>query len=496
MRINQNISAMNAYRQLVGNQGGISKSLEKLSSGLRINRASDDAAGLAISEKMRSQVRGLRQAVRNAQDGISMIQTAEGALQESHNILQKMRELAVQSATDTNTASDRAEIQKEVDQLAKELTRISNTTEFNTKNLMAGNLTSTFHIGANAGQKIDLSVSAMDAFTLNVATSINTGGLTTSNTAVLTGVTNFGEGLSTGNYSVVVTNKANASVTSVTSNTTTASVGVLSGSYTGRADVALGAYQVEVLTLNAGNRVQTARWSADGGATWTTVNATGLDTARALDVGNGLTLTLSNHDSTVGPNDTFTFGATAQKATIQLADNAGTGTIGAAVNVAFGDTVANIGNFDTDKTITVRFNLNTLTNSATNYTQFEVQTVGSKAAEFNADGTLKAEAYVAGGISVRNQARANTAITTIDVAIESVSTERSKLGALQNRLEHTINNLGTAAENLAAAESRIRDVDMAEEMMKFTKFNILNQAATAMLAQANALPQSVLQLLG
>jgi flagellin len=169
MIINHNLMAMNTHRQLGINQTNSSKSMERLSSGMRINRAGDDAAGLAISEKMRGQIRGLKQAQRNAQDGISLIQTAEGALNETHAILQRMRELATQAATDTNTPTDRGEIQKEINQLAEEISRISNTTEFNTKNLMAGGLNNTFHIGANQGQNVSLTIAAMDAQSLGVA---------------------------------------------------------------------------------------------------------------------------------------------------------------------------------------------------------------------------------------------------------------------------------------------------------------------------------------
>lgn len=272
MRINHNIAALNTYRQLTTNTSNTSKSLEKLSSGYRINKAGDDAAGLAISEKMRGQIRGLDQASRNASDGISLIQTAEGALNETHSILQRMRELAVQSATDTNEDTvDRPAIQAEIAQLASEITRISTDTEFNTKKLLTGSFSGAkFQIGANAGQSVSLSIATMSATALHVAV---------------------------------------------------------------------------------------------------------------------------------------------------------------------------------------------------------------------------------GSISLATQTSASTAITTINTAITTVSTERAKLGAMQNRLEHTINNLGTTSENLSASESRIRDVDMAQEMMEFTKNNILSQASQAMLAQANAQPQSVLQLL-
>jgi flagellin len=272
MRINHNVSALNAYRNLSVNNDNTSKSLEKLSSGLRINRASDDAAGLAISEKMRSQIRGLDMAQRNALDGVSVVQTAEGALNSTHEILQRMRELAVQSSNDSNTNTDRAEIQKEVDQLTKEIDRIGTATEFNTNPLLDGTKQGanaiTLQIGANAGQIVTLDISDMRA-------------------------------------------------------------------------AALGISSIDLST--------------------------------------------------------------------------GTG--------------------------------------------------------------------------------ARNAITTLDTAIQKVSSERAKLGAVQNRLEYTVDNLKTMGENVTTSESRVRDLDMALEMSNFTKNNILNQAAQSMLAQANQLPQGVLQLL-
>lgn len=268
MIINHNMNALNAHRNMSANNVNSGKSMEKLSSGLRINRAGDDAAGLAISEKMRAQVRGLDQASRNSQDGISMLQTAEGALNETHNILQRMRELAVQSSNDTNVTADRNAIDEEFQALSTEITRISNDTEFNKQKLWDGTTSAVdFQVGANAGQKISYTFSKMDA---------------------------------------------------------------------------------------------------------SAVSATG---------------------------------------------------------------------------------------------------------------------------NVKTKADAQSAITNIDAGIATISTERAKLGATQNRLEHTIANLNNASENLTAAESRVRDVDMAKEMMNFSKNNILSQAAQAMLAQANQQPQGVLQLL-
>ena len=270
MRIQHNISALNTHRNLTFNNAQAGKNLEKLSSGYKINRAGDDAAGLAISEKMRGQIRGLDMATKNAQDSISLIQTAEGALNETHAILQRMRELAVQSANDTNVSGDRQALQLEISALKSEITRIASTTEFNTKKLLDGSFTNQkFHIGANSGQSISQEITSMGA--------------------------------------------------------------------------------------------------------------------------NGLSVT---------------------------------------------------------------------------------------------------------SLSVSDQTKANTAISTVDAALKKVSEQRAKLGAVQNRLEHTINNLGATSENLTAAESRIRDTDMAKEMMGFTKNNILMQAAQSMLAQANQQPQGVLQLLG
>lgn len=271
LRINQNIEALNAHRNLLGTSDKLTRSMERLSSGLRINRAADDAAGLAISEKLRGQVKGLNQAIRNSQDGISLIQTAEGALNEVHSLLQRMRELSVQAANDVLTDTDRVAIQKEVDSLLAEVDRIASNTEFNTRKLLDGSVATTalnLQIGANTGQSISVTIA-------------------TATTAAL--------------------------------------------------------------TIN--------------------------------------------------------------------------------------------------------------------------------------------------GLSVGSHTLANQALVSIDNAIKTVSDIRSALGATQNRLEHTIANLGVAAENLQASESRIRDVDMAQEMMDFTKTQILQQAGTAMLAQANSTPQTVLQLL-
>jgi flagellin len=395
------------------NQAGASKSMEKLSSGFRINRAGDDAAGLAISEKMRGQIRGLKQAGRNAQDGISLIQTAEGALNETHSILQRMRELATQASTDTNTEADRAEIQKEIDQLS----RIGDNTEFNTQKLLNGTFSGTFHIGANESQNLKIAIEDMRGFELGVA------------------------------------GKASVDVTATVEDDggTPALALIADGTYTIEGNVTDG------LKLINGDGVQVGQ-SADG-LTWKNMGGT--------------------------PADLFVFTEVVDQGTVKITDGeaaakayvdndglqAGTYTIsGADVLDASG---TKIGTWDTDTVTSLSGDVLVKFKAGTGITEFTI-----------------------GGVDVSTQATADAAITTINDALETVSAERSKLGAYQNRLEHTIANLGTSAENLQAAESRIRDLDMAEEIMAFTKNNILQQAATAMLAQANMAPQSVLQLLG
>lgn len=478
MRINHNIASLNTYRQLSANNVLSGKSLEKLSSGLRINRAGDDAAGLAISEKMRGQIRGLEQATRNAQDGISLIQTAEGALNETHSILQRMRELAVQAANDTATAADRAEIQKEVDQLAKEITRISNTTEFNTKNLLAGGFNSTFHIGANADQNLSVTISAMDAKTLGVAGSL----VTTSFTGTNTGVTSIStQSESVGGLYVSATKTA-AVNGAITQSNASGGGGTIGGTYSGSSDKT---FIVKIGTVDGSGKVTAASYSTDGGGTWTSASVDSSGSDGIVSIGDGITLTVTTDtDNAVG--DTYTFTEQAEYLSFQLntaANGSGT-TYGSIVKAYNNQSSVIIG--DADHQVTVNFTFNTVKAAIAAAGTYEgdqiTQSVtASTAAVVAADGSVTTQAVTQKGINVSTQANANNAITAINNALSTVSAERSKLGAIQNRLEHTINNLGTASENLTAAESRIRDVDMAKEMMEFTKMNILAQAANAML---------------
>ena len=418
MIINHNLQAMNANRMMNVNASNASKSMQKLSSGLRINSAADDAAGLAISEKMRGQIRGLDQASSNSQDGISMIQTAEGALNETHSILQRMRELSVQSANDTSTNDDRKAIQSEMTQLEQEIDRIGNTTQFNTKNLLDGSM----------GKAVNTAVANVE--TSNVIKSV------------------------TGTAAAVVatTSSKLEELTDKDGN----KLGITAGDKITISYVKDGSTTTKVLTVGAGSTL-----AAVGNAAGTSI----------------MTLGANGDGSLTATAKTAGFAGAVEGLTISVADSDGNVRT-AATNVlsSFVETTA-AADVRTDGSATLQIGANTNQN-------------------LNVDiKDMRASALGVSGLQVGTQAQANVAIKVIDNATAKVSTARANLGALQNRLEHTIANLGTSSENLSSAESRIRDVDMAKEMSEYSKNNILSQAAQAMLAQANQQPQNVLQLL-
>jgi flagellin len=492
MRINNNISAMNTYSRLTNANNAKSNSLAKLSSGLRINKAGDDAAGLAISEKMRGQVAGLKQATRNAQDGISLIQTAEGGLNETHSILNRMRELAVQSSNDTNTDSDRGEIQKEMNELATEITRISKDTEFNTQNLLGGDFSGKFHIGANKGQNLKLEINDMSSEALSVSGN-GEGKANYEITATPASVDSIAGLLESGEQTLDVVKLDNVTL----EDGATANYGlandkgeIVATSQDKLTYTALdGAYKADELSgasLDTGTTITftdevisgevTVTGAADGKLTTDDVTATASIDVSGLQTGDYEVATFSSADHT--PDTTFT--TNGPKLALLNSDGE---TVG--LSDAAGKNFYAIEDLELSTTIS---------DGESNISSTGAEAILTSGAASFADGdalSIKAD----GGIDVSSQEAADAAIKTIDEAISNVSAERSKLGATQNRLDHTINNLTTTAENLTEAESRIRDVDMAEEMMDFTKNNILSQAATSMLAQANQMPQSVLQLL-
>ncbi|QFF98189.1 flagellin [Psychrobacillus glaciei] len=497
MIINHNIAALNTHRQLSTATNAQSKSMEKLASGLRINKAGDDAAGLAISEKMRGQIRGLDQASKNSQDAISLIQTGEGALNETHDILQRMRELSVQSANDTTTNDDRKKIQAEVDELAKEITRVSNTTEFNTQNLLAGGLENTYQIGANKGQNISLSIKAMDAKSLGVAGSEVSTTVTSAELAK-TGISSVDTTSAGGVNGKHVAIKYDDAAVAVTAGGLTSMVDDASA-YTGSSDKT---FTLKAAAVDGAGKVTDLQFSTDGGKNWKSATV-GTNNGADWILEDGVAVK-DMAVTGIAKGATGTISATAEKLTISLDnDGAGAGRIGKEVVVHNNQSSAVIGSDATDQVVTVNFDFDTVKGNLTSGAGYSAgkstaiaQTVTeSTSATIGANGTVTNEATAKGGINVSSQSKANLAIETINNAITTVSEERSKLGAVQNRLEHTINNLNTSSENLTAAESRIRDVDMAKEMMNQTKNSILSQAAQAMLAQANQQPQGVLQLL-
>ena len=379
MRINHNIAALNTYNKLGVNNNAMSKNMEKLSSGLRINRAGDDAAGLSISEKMRAQIRGLDQASKNAQDGISLLQTAEGGLNETHDILQRMNELATQAANGTLEPEDRQAISDELSQLTDEVDRIAKSANFNEKHLLDGSL-STKTDDANTDIKVS--------------------------TSGVTGIDVSGA-------------KAGTEFT---------------------------------VTTEAG------KYTISGGGVSQTLSLTDGDGSGAV-----------NGEEVPGTLDFDELG-------IKISFN------GDQTATVFNDskiTTAKAGTNGTNQPISIQIGANTSADEKLGITI----------------GNMTASGLGIDKIKVDTEDNARAAMDTIKKAVTTVSSERSKLGAYQNRLEHSINNLSTTSENLTASESRIRDVDMAKEMMEQTKNSILAQASQAMLTQANQQPQNVLQML-
>ncbi|OKP85566.1 flagellin [Paenibacillus sp. P32E] len=471
MIINHNIAALNTHRQLGSNTAATNKNIEKLSSGLRINRAGDDAAGLAISEKMRGQIRGLDMASKNGQDGISMIQTAEGAMNETHSILQRMRELAVQSSNDTNTDSDRKELQKEVSQLTDEINRISNTTEFNTKKLLDGS------VGNNANIK---GANALALKPVNVVDS----------------------GLATDTYTITQANPA-AIVADIKTNTTGLASGDFDFSDTTKVKgLELGDYTLETKATGAANKFDVTLKNKDGVVV---ASASALDTVAGGPLtgtapdGTATKFTLKGVAAGVAAEGkmSFNLNATYGANDFAIKNTAGSTTYTSAAATKITDSDFQAGGLQFKMTTDTALAAAASTTDIVVTNNALTMHIGANQNQSMKVDINKIDAKSLGinNIDITTQTGAEAAITSVNDALTKVSSERAKLGAFQNRLEHTINNLNTSSENLTAAESRIRDTDMAKEMMEQTKNNILAQAAQAMLAQANQQPQGVLQLL-
>ncbi|WP_280138706.1 flagellin [Trujillonella endophytica] len=426
MSVNTNVAALNSYRNLSVTNDQMSKSLERLSSGFRINRAADDAAGLAISEGLRSQIGGMKQAVRNTQDGISVVQTAEGALGTTTSILQRMRDLSVQ-ASNAGSLNDsaKANIQKEVSQLKEELTRIASTTNFNGTKLLDGSYSGVFQVGADAGQSITVGIGS-------VGKGMDAAGLAVDGVDV-TGVGKFAasSAAAAGKVSVGTAAASNANAT-LTFTQIAADAGV--NDFSG-ASGSVKAFSQITGTISFGGKTFDLSSVDYSGVTGANPTALATNSLAAL---NKAAKTAFGLDSTA--TDPFTAAAGALTFTTPL-------------NVA-------------------------------GYTDADGALSGTAA-----DLSKATPVFSAGS-------GATQAIKSIDAALQTVSSIRADLGAKQNRFEHTINNLNVAVENTTASESRIRDTDMAQEMTNFTRTQILTQAGTSMLAQANQASQGILRLLG
>ncbi len=469
MVINTNISSLNAQRTLGASGSKLATAMERLSSGLRINSAKDDAAGLAISSRMTTQITGLNVAQRNANDGISLAQTAEGALSTIESNLQRIRELAVQSSNATNSASDRAALQKEVDALTSEIDRVAEQTAFNGTKLLDGKFTAQkFQIGANQGEQITIdSIGSARTSVLGVYNGINvkdasigTANDATSAKTLTVGATNYSLGTIASDAKAVANAinasgaagvQATAGVTTVDGATTT-----ITATANGVSTIKINGTQINLTgTGNAASNRANAVEAINSQSAQTGVTAVDDGTGVKLEAADGRNITVS--DFTAGGNTTAT-----------IADfGLGAGTTGAKLSLRYeGAATGNVA-------------LSGLTAPAAALTSSVIGQTGN---------ALKT-------VSVKTADDASDALAIVDAALASVSGSRAALGAIQNRFESVVSNLATTAENLTASRSRILDTDFAQETANLSSAQVLQQAGTAMVAQANQLPQNVLSLL-
>jgi flagellin len=496
--ISTNLASLNAQRNLNSSQAGLQTALQRLSSGLRINSARDDAAGLAISQRFTSQINGLNQAVRNANDGISLAQTAEGALQESGNILQRIRQLAIQSANDSNSASDRKALQAEVSQLTSELNRIANTTTFNGKKVLDGSFSGQkFQVGADANQTINVTISDARATALgnyarasqnttageSLSVATTAGAALTANNFNTQAITING---SLGQATVDAAKLADGSTARTIAteiNNVTGSTGVTASASTSATIGGLSAAGTFTFNLYGQNTsaIQvsaTVTSTSDLTSLRDAINAqTGLTGITAE--GTGATLSLTQSE---GYNISLEGVSATGSATLQLTGSEGSAvTLGAATSTD-SSTVGGTVTFNSENAFTVSSSIAGAAGGMFGQ---------GAAANAGATGALSA----VGSANISTQAGANSAISVLDAAIQKLNSIRADLGAVQNRFGSTISNLETTSENLDAARSRVRDADFAAETAALTRGQILQQAGTAILAQANALPNGVLSLL-
>ena len=504
--INTNMSSLAAQRALSSTQGDVQTSLERLSSGLRINGAKDDAAGLAISERFTSQIKGLNQAIRNANDGTSLAQTAEGALSETTALLQRMRELSVQSANATNSATDRSALQSEVDQLKQEINRISATTEFNGRTLLNGSFTAqAFQVGANSNQTIaidinDASASGLGNSTFNAINSAGNLGKGSAAVVVaaaasapaangvldqaLTVVGFRGSAVTATSGDHATAETVAASVNNISSSTgveatAVTKVALTSISHAGTVSFTLGGTASKAIsaTIASANDLTALRDEINSVSGTTGVTAVGTGATLTLTQADGKDVTIESYANTGNATATMTVNAL----------NASDATNGSQTDILTegGDISARVGGyvtFSSNKAFTVSSNV-----AAAGAT-------GSVTAAAANVSTVSSDALLS-SVDIGTVAGAQSAIDIVDGALATISNQRADLGALQSRFESVVSSLTASSENQTAARSRIMDADFAAETAKLTRGQILQQAGIAVLAQANAAPQNVLALL-
>ncbi|MDC7708126.1 flagellin N-terminal helical domain-containing protein [Vogesella indigofera] len=484
LTINTNVASLNSQRNLSGSQSALSTSLERLSSGLRINSAKDDAAGLAISNRMTSQIRGLDQAKRNANDGISLAQTAEGALGSVSDSLQRIRELAVQSANATNSASDRAALQSEVNQLTSEITRVGNQTQFNGKNLLDGSFQNQgFQIGASANQTItvgkiaDSRSSSLGSDTLTADGSITgnvvTGSATVNGVTAVTSATNFTIGTVDGGTSTNITYAGDAGADAIATaiNGAASSIGV---------------------TATASNSTTLTGLTAPGTVSFTlNGQAISANISNQSDL-SSLVSAINGVSGTSGVTAEFTSTSNKGSITLSTTDGRNIGLGAFANSTAGNDSITFGGSLLTEAGTVAAIKTGTVELSST---KGAITTANASAQVFASAGVNNSTFSSVAGIDISSAAGAQSALSVLDAALGKVSSSRADLGAYQNRFNSTITNLQSTSENLSASRSRILDADFAAETAKMSRNQVLQQAGTAMLAQANQLPQQVLSLL-
>lgn len=477
LTVNTNIASLNTQKNLNKAADSLSTTMQRLSSGLKINSAKDDAAGLQISNRLTSQINGLSVATKNANDGISIAQTAEGAMQESTNILQRMRELSLQSANGSNSPEDRESLQAEYAQLTTELTRIAETTTFGGRNLLDGSFgTTSFQVGANANETINVSLGNVSATKIGSQQVQASGAITASGAALASGtITVTGGGKTTdvtiasGASAKEIASALNNSVTGLSATAeTNVKLGITAGSAAASSGVSF------TITVGEQSKDIVSAYTLDDLASQLSSNASSL----------GISVNFNEEDqslivtSSTGENISFSDFTNATGLTAAVEDPASTdGDYATAVQLADGDTVRGTVELDSSKSYSLQ------------------DSAGSLTADVFGSATVKSELTSIADTDITTAANAQDAIAVIDKAISSIDSQRADLGAVQNRFDSTVSNLASISENSTAARSRVQDADFAAETAELTKQQTLQSASTAILAQANQLPSSVLSLL-